>query len=296
MFSILIPSYNNLNYLKLCIESIYKNSKYHHQIIVHVQEGTDGTINYLNENNIDYTKSSINIGASAAFNKASSLVKNKFIVISHDDFYYCPNWDVVFENSIKNQKDNYFMLTGTMVGPENTGHVKFDCGKDYLTFDENKLLKNLKNIQMYDFQGATKHPALIHKSLWSKVNGWSEEFTPAGGDDTDFLVKLWFSGVRIFKGLGKCSVYHFGSVTTRKKNKNLFTYLGSKANKIFVRKWSMSINFFENNYLKSGFKNKKLVLNKYDGPLLEPKKNIIFILNLIKFKIYKLYLDLLNIK
>ena len=111
-----------------------------------------------------------------------------------------------------------------------------------------------------------------------------------------FLVKLWLSGVRIFRGLGKCSVYHFGSVTTRKKDKNLFTYLGSKANKIFIRKWSMSINFFENNYLKSGFKNKKLILNKYDGPLLEPNKNFIFILNLIKFKIYKFYLDLLNIK
>ena len=34
--SILIPSFNNLEYLKLCINSINKNSKYKHQIIVHV--------------------------------------------------------------------------------------------------------------------------------------------------------------------------------------------------------------------------------------------------------------------
>ena len=296
MFSILIPSYNNIDYLKLCIESIQKNSKYDHQIIVHIQEGSDGSVDYLNSKNIEYTRSDVNIGASAAFNKASSLVKNDFIVISHDDFYYCPDWDTIFEENIKKYNNNNFLLTGTMVGPENTGHVKFDCGKDINNFNEKKLLDNLKNIKIYDFQGSTKHPAILHKSLWDKVNGWSEEFTPAGGDDTDFLVKLWNSGVRIFKGLGNCSVYHFGSITTRKKNKHLFTYLGSKANKIFIRKWSMSINFFENNFLKSGFKDKKLVVDKYDGPLTDPKRDYLFILNKIKFKIYKFYLDTLNIR
>ena len=100
MFSILIPSYNNIDYLKLCIESIQKNSQYEHQIIVHIQEGSDGSIDYLNSKNIEYTKSDINIGASAAFNKASSLAKNEFIVISHDDFYYCPNWDIIFKDNI----------------------------------------------------------------------------------------------------------------------------------------------------------------------------------------------------
>ena len=32
-------------------------------------------------------------------------------------------------------------------------------------------------------------------------------------------MKLWKSGVRIFKGLGDFKVYHFGSLTTRKNNK-----------------------------------------------------------------------------
>ena len=36
MFSILIPTFNNLEYLKICIESLKKNSKFDHQIIVHV--------------------------------------------------------------------------------------------------------------------------------------------------------------------------------------------------------------------------------------------------------------------
>ena len=63
MFSIIIPTYNNLDYLKLCISSIKKNSIYDHEIIVHVNEGIDGTLNYLNEMDIKYTHSKTMIKA-----------------------------------------------------------------------------------------------------------------------------------------------------------------------------------------------------------------------------------------
>ena len=33
MFSIIIPTFNNLEYLKLCIQSIKKNSKFNHEIM-----------------------------------------------------------------------------------------------------------------------------------------------------------------------------------------------------------------------------------------------------------------------
>ena len=51
MFSIIIPTFNNLEYLKLCIKSIKKNSKFNtHEIIPHVNDGSDGTLNYLKNN------------------------------------------------------------------------------------------------------------------------------------------------------------------------------------------------------------------------------------------------------
>ena len=53
--SIIIPTLNNINYLKILIKSIKKNSRYNHEIVVHVNENLDGTINYLEENQIKYT-------------------------------------------------------------------------------------------------------------------------------------------------------------------------------------------------------------------------------------------------
>ena len=294
MFSILIPTFNNLDYLKLCIESINKNSKFKHQIIIHVNEGTDGTLEFIKKSNYEFTYSESNIGMPKALNKCSKLSKFDYILISHDDFYYCPGWDVHFSNEIKTINHNNFYLSGTMVGE---GQVEFDAGKTIEKFNEKKLLKNLKKIQTYNFQGTTKCPGLVHKKIWEKVGGWSEEFSPTGGDDTDFALKLWNSDIRIFKGLGKCSAYHFGSITTRKKPKSLFTYLGSRANKIFIKKWGISINFFENHYLKSGYdKNKKLIFSEYKNELSKPDFSLKYLFGLMLCKLLRLYLSILRFK
>ena len=294
MFSILIPSFNNLEYLKTCINSLKKNSEYAHQIIVHINEGADGSLEYVKENNFEYTYSENNIGMPKALNKSSKLANFDYILISHDDFYFCPGWDTEFVKEINNIKHNNFYLSGTMVG---AGQIEFDVGQTVDNFNETKLLNNLDNIKTFDFQGTTKCPGLVHKDIWEKVGGWSEEFSPTGGDDTDFAMKLWKMNIRIFKGLGKSLAYHFGSITTRKKEKSLFTYLGSKGNKIFLKKWGLSINFFEKFYLKSGLDNSKnLIFNNYDGPLKDPHKNISYYLELIKVKFQLIYLKIVNYK
>ncbi len=181
-----------------------------------------------------------------------------------------------------------------MVG---AGQVEFDAGQTIDTLDEDKLLNHLEKIKTIDFQGTTKCPGLIHKDVWKRVGGWSEEFFPTGGDDTDFAMKLWSINIRIFKGLGKSLAYHFGSITTRKKDKSLFTYLGSRGNKIFLKKWGYSINFFEKFFLRSGLdNNKNLIFNEYNGPLKDPEKNINFYLELIRGKFTILYLFLVRFK
>ena len=107
MFSILIPTYNNIDYLKLCINSIEKNSSYKHQIIVHINEGIDGSLNYVKEKGYQFTYSKENIGMPQALNRASKLARFDYILISHDDFYYCPRWDEEFKDELLNHNNFY---------------------------------------------------------------------------------------------------------------------------------------------------------------------------------------------
>jgi len=265
MFSILIPTFNNVKYLALCINSIKKNSKYDHQIIVHVNIGDDGTIEYLNKNNIEYTHTKYNSGICEGINKASVLAKFDYFLYAHDDFYFCPLWDEILKNEIDIIGHNNFYLSGTMM---HNGQIPFDCGDNINDFDEKKFLENYKDLNYYDFQGSTWAPTLVHRDIWKKVGGFSEEFFPGTGSDPDFNMKLWNIGVRIFKGINNFKVYHFGSIVLRKKinkiKKN--SRYGSKGAKIFLLKWGITIKFFKKFYLHSG--------TIYNEPLHQPKIDI----------------------
>tara|TARA_B100001063_G_C16657698_1_gene499371 strand:+ start:23 stop:877 length:855 start_codon:yes stop_codon:yes gene_type:complete len=277
MFSIIIPTFNNLEYLKICLASIKKNSKFNHQIIVHINEGVDGTLEFINKNNYTYSFSKNNAGVCVAFNEATKLAKNEFIVLGHDDMYFCPEWDTTFFNELnKIGEEVDFFLSGTMVQPFDS-YINLNCGETYRDFNEKKLLNELPNIKYKDFQGTHWQPSLIPVKTWKKVNGFSEEFSPGLGSDPDFNMKLWQIGVRLFKGLGKSRVYHFSSVSLRKKAWN-------NGAKTFLLKWGISIKFFKKYYLKSD--------EPFQGLLGEPKKNIYFYIGLIKCK-FAYYYNLL---
>ena len=286
MFSIIIPTFNNLDYLKLCIKSIKQNSKYTHQIIPHVNIGEDGTCDFLRDENIDFTFTKYNSGICEGMNTASKKSKFKYILYSHDDFYFCPNWDVVLKNEIDAIGHNNFYLSGVMM---NNGPIRFNAGSDIKSFDENKVLNEYQNYNHYDFQGSTWAPHLLHKDLWEKVGGFSEEFFPGTGSDPDLNMKLWKEGVRVFKGVNNCKVYHFGSIVTRKykNHPTIITESGSKGGKIFLLKWGITIKFFKKFYLRSD--------QKYDGPLNNPKKNLNFFTKLMLCKLNYVYLKLINI-
>ena len=285
MFSIIIPTFNNLDYLKLCIKSIRQNSKYTHQIIPHVNIGEDGTCDFLRDENIDFTFTKYNSGICEGMNTASKKSKFKYVLYSHDDFYFCPGWDVVLKNEIDAIGHNNFYLSGVMM---NNGPIRFNAGSDIKSFDENKVLNEYQNYNHYDFQGSTWAPHLLHREVWEKVGGFSEEFFPGTGSDPDLNMKLWKEGVRIFKGVNNCKVYHFGSIVTRKykNHPTIITESGSKGGKIFLLKWGITIKFFKKFYLRSD--------QKYDGPLNKPVKNLNFFIKLMLCKLNYIYLKLIN--
>ena len=285
MFSIIIPTFNNLDYLKLCIKSIRQNSKYSHQIIPHVNIGEDGTCDFLRDMNIDFTFTKYNSGICEGMNTASKKSKFKYVLYSHDDFYFCPGWDVVLKNEIDAIGHNNFYLSGVMM---NNGPIRFNAGSDIKSFDENKVLNEYQNYNHYDFQGSTWAPHLLHRDLWEKVGGFSEEFFPGTGSDPDLNMKLWKEGVRIFKGVNNCKVYHFGSIVTRKykNHPTIITESGSKGGKIFLLKWGITIKFFKKFYLRSD--------QKYDGPLNKPVKNLNFFIKLMICKLNYIYLKLID--
>src|SRR5882724_11086381 len=236
VFTILIPSWNNLPYLKLCIESIRKNSRLAHQLIVHINEGKDGTLDWVeSQPDLDYTFSEQNIGVCYALNIGRGLAVTDYIAYLNDDMYVCPGWDLALAEEIKAIGNNYFFLSATAIEPVASSNcvIPADYGTDIDSFREEALLKEYASLPMRDWQGATWPPNVVHKDIWDLAGGYSVEFSPGMYSDPDFSMKLWRMGIRLFKGVSKSRAYHFGSKSTGRVVKNKGYYR-------FIAKWGMT--------------------------------------------------------
>jgi GT2 family glycosyltransferase len=203
--------------------------------------------------------------------------------------YFLPKWDKILFDRVKEIGNNKFYLSSIMINgdPKLNGHLNFNAGERVDEFNENLLLKNYEKLYHDDFQGSTWAPHLIHREMWNKVGGFSEEFSPGAGSDPDLNMKLWKEGVRLFQCLGKSKVYHFGSITIRKKKEKLFKRnQGSKANKIFLLKWGISIKTFKKHYLKANL--------IHNDDLFGPDRNIEYLISIIKDKISLFYYKLVR--
>lgn len=257
LFSILLPTWNNLAYLQLCVKSIQKNAHFDHQIIVIINEGKDGTLDWVKTQKLDYVHASENIGICFGLNAGRSLAKANYICYFNDDMYACPDWDFHLKKEIDAIHHNDFFLSATMIEPNDTGNpcvIVQDFGDDLESFNEAKLLKTFDTFQKNDWQGATWPPNVVHIDLWDLVGGYSIEFSPGMYSDPDFSRKLWAAGIRYFKGISKSRVYHFGSKSTKKVRHN-------KGKITFLLKWQLSSNEFTKKYLKRGqvFNNQKII-------------------------------------
>lgn len=248
-FSIIIPTWNNLSFLRICIESIIKNSAFRHQIIIHVNEGTDGSLEWIRKSGFDHTHSIENVGVCWAVNACRALVKTDYIVFLNDDMYMLPGWDLELWKVIEHLPDKFFFLSSTTIEPRSSPHpgilAPYDFGSTPGTFRENDLIKEFRSIKGADWSGATWPPNIVHRDIWDLAGGYSIEYFPGLYSDPDFSMKLYEAGVRYFMGVDASRAYHFGSASTRRITMN-------KGSKQFLNKWGITSASFSRYFLKRG--------------------------------------------
>lgn len=248
MFSIVIPTWNNLQYIKLLVESLRKNSKYNHQILIHVNDGSDGSLDWVRSEGLEHTASPDNIGICFAVNRAATLATQKYLVYMNDDMVVLPGWDEELLKYAEGFDDQRFMLSATMVEPRETGNkcvVVADFGQSADQWNEALALKTTPSLHRSNWRGSTWPPTLVPTWMWQEVGGYSTEFSPGMSSDNDFTMKLYHAGCRIFLGVGSSLVYHFACVSTGRIKKN-------DGRKQFLRKWGVSQRDFDKQVLHRG--------------------------------------------
>ncbi len=264
-FSILIPTWNNLKYLQFCVDSIKKNSRFPHQIILHVNEGADGTRDWVEQERLDYSYSNENAGICFAMNAAASLAQTEYLVYINDDMYVAPDWDLHLWEEIERLNHIYFLLGSALIEPRGGTNpnvtVCSDFGDSPDNFQESAFLERSPQLlSRPDWSGAGGAGVLVHKKIWDLVGGYSVEFTPGLYSDPDFSMKLWQAGVRYFKGIAKSQIFHFQAKSTGRIVKR------NDGRKQFARKWKLPASQFIKDYLR--------LTSPFDGSLKEPEETL----------------------
>lgn len=250
-YTLVIPTWNNLPYLQNCLHSVMQHSTYQGQIIIVINEGSDGTLEWLQTQafpNVDYLHAIKNIGICYGLNMCRSMIRSDYFVYMNDDMYVLPDWDKVLFERIKTLGTKAFMLSATMIEPYETGNncvVVQDFGDNLDNFQEQNLLAAQSKLERKDWQGSMWPPNIVHIDTWDMVGGYSTEFSPGMYSDPDFVLKLMNAGVEIFEGLGKSLVYHFGKKSTKRVKQNT-------GRQMFIYKWGISARVLKNKYLQLG--------------------------------------------
>ena len=248
MLSIVIPTWNNLAFLKLAVATIHRHSAAEHEILIHVNDGSDGSLAWVQSQGLAHTHSSDNIGICYGVNRVAALATRRYLVYLNDDMAVLPGWDARLLEVAERLEGRRFMLSATMIeagGAGNSCTVAADFGGDAAAFREAELIAALPRLRRSHWLGSTWPPTLLPRWMWTEVGGYSVEFSPGMSSDNDFSMKLWHAGCRTFIGLGDSFVYHFSRVSTGRIVRN-------DGRLQFLHKWGISQRDFDRGCLHRG--------------------------------------------
>jgi glycosyltransferase involved in cell wall biosynthesis len=216
-----------------------------HEIIVHLNDGSDGSLEWVRSQDIRYTHSDKNVGVCLAVNHAVAQAQYDWVLFMNDDMVAAPGWDKAFIGAIRSLDTDLALFFGTLIQPETGGHpdiIGQDFGRTPATFDETAFLAHCFDDGRTDKEGTPSQPTLFHKKWWHMVGGYSIEFSPGMSSDDDLLMKYWVAGCRNFRQVGASRFYHFGTVSTGRITHN-------QGGRMFAMKWGITQLEFYRRYM-----------------------------------------------
>jgi len=267
MITFCLPTKDNLRYLKGCIESIRKNSTYDNEILVWVDSDNDGTIDWLDKNNVKYMVNSDDKpkGIAYGYNRCIESSSKDIVCMFHADMFMGKEFD---KNLIKHLKENT-IVAGTRIEPplhpEGKEKIVEALGMYPEDFDEDKFNKVVSDIQSNDKDKTTRGifaPWICYKKDIIDMGMHDERFH-SYHEDSDIFNRFILNGMDIIQSRDSL-VYHltcrggqFQDGIEKITDDTDFHLMKTNAFRNYIRKWGSSI-----------------FNDEYHYPILQPKYDI----------------------
>jgi len=245
-----ISTFNNLEYLKIAIDSVRTNSYYNDApFIIHAENCDDGTDEWLKEHAKEYDleyyidKNDVPLGIGGGMNFCAERVKTEYIMFLHSDFYVTKDWDLTLLQVFEQYPDEQLWVNshrvepkmftptdvaytlwdgdasyrhGTVIVPQDTfGAYHHDFQKD--EFEQwAREFTQLNDFHVPKGEGVS---GLIRKCDWDAIGGNDPLFAPASFEDIDLFLRMIQAGFR-FVLPSTSVVWHFGARGSHRLEEN----------------------------------------------------------------------------
>lgn len=273
--SFVVPTHNNLRYLKNAYRSIRKYAGPEHEIIILDDASTDGTVQWLetlqDTKLVIWRNDNTRLGHTITYNIGGKLASNNIFTILHADMFIGPNY---VENALKHLKPGT-VVSATRIEPplhpEGKEKIVRDFGLWPETFTEKEFISFVEQEQT-DRNGKTTRgifaPWFIYRDDFLRIGGHDELFAPFPYEDSDIFQRFILAGYELVQSRDSL-VYHLtcrGHKWTDDKEigkvDNSYMIAEVNARKNYLRKWN---SWIEN--------------DEYHHPIVPPKYDTCAILS-----------------
>jgi len=217
LVSIIVLNWNGKKVLKDCLDSIRAHTTYKKTEIIVVDQGSkDGSLEMMQN---DYPEAKIianpaNVGIPKGTNQGFDKAKGEFVFLLSNDTIMTPGW---LENALDLMKSNPRIAS---------------VGSTLISLPElGKILPQKK----WKYRASPCSAAMLIKRKALDHIGYYDEanFSPYGGDETDWNLRAWNSGYKVAETQNSV-VVHLGSVDTKRQNPNQYLLLNSNRLKAYL--------------------------------------------------------------
>lgn len=239
--SIIILTYNKIEYTKICIESIRKYTKLDtYEIIVIDNNSNDGTIEWLLEQrDIITIFNDKNLGFPKGCNQGIEIATGDNILLLNNDTVVTPRWLDNMETCLYSENNigavglvtNYCSNYQTIEADYTTMEELFEFAERYNVSNKDFWEDRLKLVGFC---------LMIKKEVVSKIGYLDEIFTPGNCEDDDYCFRIKKAGYRLV--LCKDTyIHHFGSISFKENPEAYKEYLKVNRKK-FEDKWGFKVS------------------------------------------------------
>jgi len=240
LVSIIMLTYNALNYTKQCLESIQQHTKYPHEIIFVDNHSTDGTKKYLRNlvqqhPNYKLIVNKTNKGFAAGNNQGMKLAKGEYILLLNNDVLVSDGWlgRMVACAEADSSIGLVGPLTNRISGLQMVKNFPYNDPKDFPDYAA-RIAKQY-NKKYTPRRRIAGFAMLIKKDVYEKIGGLDEDFGSGNYEDDDYCLRAKEAGFNIMVA-EDVFIHHFGSKSFKCNNIDYDKSL-KRNRELFKKKW-----------------------------------------------------------